>query len=127
MERPSLTAGLLLTALAAGCEDNSAPDPIVPSACMNAWIEDGSLVNNTLDLTPAPEDQVPPELEATIDDVHQLVGFQASFQASAGAYAVPSDTLNARISSGELVSLAYQGELPNVDTNRIWQGALYAP
>ncbi len=125
---PFVPAALLLSALT-GCKDgDSTPTPIVPAACMQEWQDEGYLVNEgDTKISPAPVEQIAPELATALNDTERLAGFLASFQVSEGQYAVSPDSLQNRVSSGELVSLVFEGELPSVDTDKIWQGTLDAP
>lgn len=130
MERPSssLIAGVLATALAAGCKDET-PTPIVPAACMQKWQDEGyqTGIEDGRKITPVPDSQIAPELTSAQNDANALVGFAASFVASQGEDAVSPEEIQTEIDSQELIGLAFEGDLPSdVDSTSIQEGHLWA-
>ena len=107
MERPSLATGLLITALAAGCQEDNAPTPIVPAACMQKWRDEGYQTGAEVGhkISPVPDSQIAPELTSAQNDANALVGFAASFVVSQEEDAVSPEELQTEINSNELIGL----------------------
>lgn len=131
MERSSspLIAGVLATALAAGCNEDSAPTPIVPAACMQKWQDEGCQTGAEVGhkISPVPDSQIAPELTSAQNDIETLVGFAASFVVSQEEDAVSPEELQTEINSNELIGLAFEGDLPSdVDSTSVQEGHLWA-
>lgn len=128
--RPLTILGFsVLTGVASGCgEDGSAHAPLVPAACLQTWQDAEYPETETMNLTAAAPDLLPPELIGAQNDARRLIGFSASFLASTEERAVPADEVNGQVASGDLVMLGFEGTSARyADYDRVWQGAIVAP